>query len=123
MKRKTKRVAKKTTLHETRFPGEDAKYRAARDKLLNAEIALRAHVEEVAAMRRGLPLGGAIPEDYVFEEGRGRIRLSELFAAGKDTLIIYNYMYGPGMAAPCPMCTSILDSLDGAAAHLTQRAN
>jgi len=123
MKRKTKRATRTTALHKTRFPGEDAKYRSARDKLLKAEIALRAQVEDVAAMRRALPLGGAVPEDYVFDEGRRRVRLSELFADGKDTLVIYNYMYGPAMAAPCPMCTSILDSLDGAAPHVTQRVN
>jgi predicted dithiol-disulfide oxidoreductase (DUF899 family) len=31
-------------------------------------------------------------------------------------------MYGPDMKWPCPSCSTILDSLDGAAVHVTQRA-
>ena len=67
--------------------------------------------------------------------------LSELFEAGKDTLVIYSFMFPrssgdtrPGPATgetarlplaetPCASCTSILDSLDGAAPHLAQRLN
>jgi predicted dithiol-disulfide oxidoreductase (DUF899 family) len=107
-----------------RFPGESRAYRAARDKLLAAEVKLRRNVEQVAALRRKLPKGGKVPEDYPFDtEGGGKVRLSQLFAPGKDTLILYSYMYGPDMKKPCPMCTSFLDSLDGAAPHLTQRVN
>jgi predicted dithiol-disulfide oxidoreductase (DUF899 family) len=69
------------------------------------------------------------------------VTFSELFAPGKDTLVIYSFMFprwsgdkrpGPtrGETArlplaetPCPSCTSILDSLDGAAPHLAQRLN
>jgi predicted dithiol-disulfide oxidoreductase (DUF899 family) len=115
-------------LHKIRFPGESAKYRRARNELLKDEMALRKKIEAVAAKRRKLPLGGPIPEDYAFEEaGAGgsvtRVRLSELFAPGKDTLIVYSYMFGPKMAAPCVSCTSILDGLDGESAHVTQRVN
>ncbi len=46
------------------FPNETTNYREARDELLKAEIALRAEVERVAAMRRGLPLGALAKEDY-----------------------------------------------------------
>ena len=31
-------------------------------------------------------------------------------------------MYGPEMSRPCPMCTSLLDGLDGAAPDILQRA-
>jgi predicted dithiol-disulfide oxidoreductase (DUF899 family) len=69
------------------------------------------------------------------------VRFSELFEPGKDTLVVYNFMFPrysgdtrPGPATgetaslplaetPCPSCTSILDSLDGAARHLAQRLN
>jgi predicted dithiol-disulfide oxidoreductase (DUF899 family) len=105
------------------FPGESGEYRAARDRLLDAEIELRRSIERVAAMRRELPPGGAVPEDYLFEEAGGEVRLSELFAPGKDTLAVYNFMYGPEVERPCPSCTSILDSLDGSAVHVTQRIN
>ncbi len=106
-----------------RFPGESARYRAARDTLLKREIALRRQIEAVAAERRKLPLGGALREDYVFDSAQGPVRLSSLFAEGKDTLLIYNFMFGPQMAAACPACTSILDGLDGAALHAAQRVN
>ncbi len=110
------------------FPKETAAYRKARDRLLKAEVALRRQVEEVAKLRRKLPLGGEVQEDFVFEEpaevvGMRKVKLSQLFAPGKDTLILYSYMYGPAMGQPCPMCTSILDSLDGAAQHVGQRVN
>ena len=112
------------TLHTIRFPNETNAYRGARDKLLEAEMALRAQVEAVAALRRQLPLGGEVPEDYQFDEvGGGAVRLSQLFADGKDTLMLYSFMYGPEMKAPCVMCTSMLDALDGETPHVVERVN
>jgi predicted dithiol-disulfide oxidoreductase (DUF899 family) len=126
------------------FPGESPEYRLARNRLLGAETELRRMIERVAAQRRALPPGGVVPDDYAFEETGGRggaVRLSELFAPGKDTLVIYSFMFPrwsgdtrPGPAGgetarlplaetPCPSCTSILDSLDGAAPHLASRLN
>jgi hypothetical protein len=83
-------------LHTVRFPGESDEYRRARDELLQAEIDLRRRTEAVAAKRRALPLGGAVPEDYRFEEvaeGGGEVRFSELLRAGKDTLVVYSFMF------------------------------
>jgi len=120
------------SFHSNRFPNESTDYRDARNKLLEAEIALRKNIEEVAALRRKLPPGGELPEDYVFEEGAvdpndaktaRKIRLSELFSPGKDTLAIYSYMFGPQMKEPCVSCTSILDGLNGSAPHIRQRMN
>ena len=127
---------------DTRFPGESAEYRRERNRLLEAEVELRRAIEQVAAQRRALPRGGPVPEDYSFEEvGRdGEVRFSELFEPGKETLVIYSFMFprysgdtrpGPGgetgklplAETPCASCTSILDSLDGAAPHLRQRIN
>lgn len=107
----------------TRFPGENAKYRTAREKLLRREMKLRHQIEAVAAERRKLPLGGVVAEDYVFDSADGPVRLSALFAEGKDTLLVYSYMFGPQMAAPCVSCTSILDSLEGEAPHVMQRVS
>src|SRR4051812_41666059 len=91
------------------FPGESAGYRAARKLLLEKEIELRRATEDVAAARRALPPGGAVSEDYVFRgEGAGGaasdVRLSELFAAGKDSLVIYSFMFprDPGDDRPGP---------------------
>ena len=102
-------------------------------------------MEAVAAARRQLPPGGVVPQDYVFQ-GAGPdgeptdVRLSELFAPGKDSLLIYNFMFPrdpsddrpvpegptarlPLVEAPCPSCTGLLDQLDGAAEHVTQLVN
>ena len=103
-------------------------------------------MEEVAASRRSLPPGGAVPEDYVFQGDRGDgapadVKLSELFAPGKDSLVIYRFMFPrdprdssprapSGQTAlldlaesPCPSCTALLDELDGAAEHAAQHIN
>lgn len=102
--------------HDRAYPGETEEYRKARDELLQAEIELRDKIEAVASQRRNLPLGGKIPEDYIFEEVHidsdeaTEVRLSELFDEGKDSLIVYGYMYGHDWAEPCPSCTSIADS-------------
>jgi predicted dithiol-disulfide oxidoreductase (DUF899 family) len=126
------------------FPNESAEYRAARDRLLEQEIELRRRMEAVAAARRALPHGGRIPEDYVFQgadRAPGAVRMSELFAPGKDSLVIYSFMFprDPGddrpgpetgttarlplAAAPCPSCTALLDQLDGAVEHASQHLN
>ena len=109
--------------NSTRFPGESEAYRSARNQLLEEETALRRNLESVAARRRTLPVGGEVPQDYVFDEEQGQVRMSQLFSPGKDTLVIYSYMFGPQMAKPCPSCTSILDGLDGEAPHIMQRVN
>jgi predicted dithiol-disulfide oxidoreductase (DUF899 family) len=128
------------------FPGESAQYRGARDRLLEREIELRRAMEAVAAARRELPPGGPVPEDYVFQ-GAGAdgnstdVKVSELFAPGKDSLAVYSFMFprdpsderpGPksGQTAlmplaegPCPSCTALLDQLDGAVEHASQHIN
>jgi predicted dithiol-disulfide oxidoreductase (DUF899 family) len=128
------------------FPGESADYRTARDRLLEREIGLRRAMEALAAARRELPPGGVVPDDYVFQgtvaDGTtGDVRLSDLFAPGHDSLVIYSFMFPrdpgderPGPAAgqtallplaegPCPSCVALLDQLDGAAEHAGQHIN
>jgi predicted dithiol-disulfide oxidoreductase (DUF899 family) len=107
------------------YPNESGEYRAARNELLDAEIALRRQIEEVAAMRRALPPGGEVPEDYVFERiGANhrpeKVRLSELFG-DKPSILLYSFMYGPDRDRPCPGCTHMLDAIDGSAPHAEQR--
>src|SRR5262249_47455008 len=99
-------------LHDVRFPGESAEYRAARDRLLEAELALRRPIEAVGAERRALPPGGLVPQDYVFDGEGGPAKLSELFG-DKNVLLLYGFMLGPDMERACPSCTSIIDALDG----------
>ena len=111
------------TLHHLTMPGESAEYRAARNLLLDEELALRRQLERVAAQRRALPPGGVVTEDYAFDGIGGTVRLSELFAPGKDTLAVYSFMYGPERELPCTGCTHILDGLNGSAQHINQRMN
>ena len=110
-----------------RLPGEDPAYRTARNELLEAERDLRRRIERVAELRRALPPGGPLKEDYAFLEASprretGPTRFSALFEAGKDSLVIYGFMYAEG-GSPCPMCSAFLDSLDGAAPHIGQVVN
>ncbi|MGN6170609.1 MAG: DUF899 family protein [Solirubrobacteraceae bacterium] len=125
------------------FPGESREYRAARDQLLGQEIELRRTMEALAAARRALPPGGGLTRDYVFQ-GAGAdgapidVRMSELFAPGTNSLVIYNFMFprdpdddspGPDCGetarlplaeGSCPSCTALLDQFDGAAEHASQ---
>lgn len=108
------------------FPNESPEYRQARNALLEAEIDLRRRTEQVAALRRALPPGGTLPEDYVFErigahQRPEKVAMSDLFG-DHETLILYSYMFGPERDVPCPGCTHLLDGLDGAARHVPQRA-
>jgi predicted dithiol-disulfide oxidoreductase (DUF899 family) len=102
------------------FPNESPEYREARNALLAEELELRRHIERVAAMRRALPLGGAIPEDYAFEGLNGLVHLSQLFG-DKDTLVIYSMMLGPQRERACPMCTAMLTSWEGTTRNLRER--
>lgn len=116
-----------TNRHDKRLPNESAEYRAARDELLAEEQALRAQTERVAALRRELPPGGAIKEDYEFEEidlkngSTHPVTFSELFGDKAD-LLVYSYMYGPEWEHPCPSCTSFIDCIDAVSRHVRQQA-
>jgi predicted dithiol-disulfide oxidoreductase (DUF899 family) len=108
-----------------RFPGESAEYRAARDRLLEREAELRYAMEAVAVARRELPPGGLVPEDYRFEGlapngSPTPVRMSELFEPGKDTLLVYSFMFGPDREEACPMCTAFLGLLDPAAKQIVE---
>jgi predicted dithiol-disulfide oxidoreductase (DUF899 family) len=106
--------------NKAHIPNESPDYRQARNVLLAEEIELRRHIERVAALRRALPPGGAIPEDYAFEGLSGTVRLSQLFG-DKDTLVIYSMMFGPQRERACPMCTAMLTSWEGTARNLRER--
>jgi predicted dithiol-disulfide oxidoreductase (DUF899 family) len=113
---------------------------------LEQEIELRRAMEAVAAARRELPPGGVLPEDYVFQGAAADgsptdVRLSELFAPGMDSLVIYSFMFPrapdddrpgptsgetallPREEGPCPSCVALLDQLDGAVGHASQHIN
>ncbi len=106
--------------NKAHLPNESPAYRHARNALLAEEIELRRHIERVAALRRTLPSGGVVPEDYAFDGPTGPTRLSQLFG-DKDTLVVYSMMFGPQRERACPMCTAMLTSWNGAARNLRER--
>jgi predicted dithiol-disulfide oxidoreductase (DUF899 family) len=114
--------------------GDVEEYRKLLDQLLEAEIALKGQRESVAALRRQLPMGPAVGTDYVFQEGPADIqdespshfkdvRLSELFAPGKDRLIVDHMMWAANAKSACPMCTMWADGYNAIAPHVSQKAN
>ena len=101
--------------------GAGAAYRSAREELRQAEIALKEQREKVAEMRRGLASETPVPEDYVFTDADGaEVRLSELFADGNDTLIVYHFMWAAADQNPCPMCTMWHDGYNAIQPHLSR---
>ena len=122
-----KRLAKKTPKAESRS------YQAQRKALLAAEIDLMDRIEQVAGLRRKLPLGRKV-KDYAFREGPPDLslnaasnffttRLSELFAEKKDSLIVDHLMFGPEDERPCKMCTMWADGYDAIAPHVSAKTN
>ena len=113
-------------MSDHRYPNESPEYRTARDKLLEEEKALVEKVKLVAEKRRQLPPGGKLKEDYTFQwaiDGKvgQEVKFSELFG-DKQTLLLYNFMYGPSWDNPCPSCTSLMDGFDRTAYQVTQNA-
>lgn len=117
---------------QTNLKNEPADYLAKREELRIAEIELMRMREHVAEMRRNLP-PGAIMQDYVFEEGPldlnagdapvHEVHLRELFTGLDRSLLMYHLMFGKKNKNPCPMCTALVDSLNGVACHIAQRAD
>ena len=105
-------------MSELRYPNESKAYRDAREALLKEERELIDKVKAVAAKRRQLPDGGQLKEDYVFQwaiddKVGQRVKFSELFD-GKNSLLLYSFMFGPSWDKPCPSCTSLMDGFDRA---------
>ena len=117
-----------------KIKGESEAYRKLRDQLLEAELALKDQTERVAVLRRQLPEGPLVETDYVFREGPADlgdessapfrdVRLSELFAPGKDSLIVDHMMWASGDKLPCRMCNMWADGYSGIAQHLSDKVN
>jgi predicted dithiol-disulfide oxidoreductase (DUF899 family) len=103
-----------------RYPNESGAYRRARIALLAEEIELRRHIERVAEMRRALPPGGEVRQDYRFDSESGPVSFKRLFG-DKKTLAIYSYMFGPRRKEPCPMCTSVMGAWENKVPDIEQR--
>ena len=116
----------------TRLPNESVEYLAKREELRLAEIESMKLRERVAELRRQLPQG-AIVQDYSFIEGPAdldagdaptkTVRLSDLFTGPDRSVVIYQFMYGKRQTKPCPMCSLVIDSLNGVAHHMAQNVD
>jgi predicted dithiol-disulfide oxidoreductase (DUF899 family) len=121
-----------TVIRRTRLQNESPEYLAHRERLRLAEIELRMQRKRVAELRRQLPQGARV-EDYTFIEGPAdldagdmptrTVRLSELSTAPNRSVVLYQFMYGKRQTTPCPMCTLIIDSLNGVAHHLAENVD
>src|SRR6185295_5752419 len=120
------------TFRQTNLENESADYLAKREELRLAEIESVQARERVAELRRQLP-EGPIVRDYEFQEGPPNlddedspvrtVRLSELFKGPNRSVVVYHFMFGKKQARPCPMCTLMIDALNGVAHHLAQNVD
>ncbi len=112
---------------------ESTDYQRQREELLAAELALKDQVEQVAALRRQLPLGERMQE-YIFREGPPDlswndpmdftdVRFSDLFTNGHDTLIVDHLMFAAQDDEPCVMCSMWADGYNAVTPHILQRAS
>ena len=89
---------------------------AAHSAHLLAEREVTHQRDALSAKRRQLPWR-RVEQDYVFQDARGPVRLSELFA-GRSQLIIKHFMFGPDWNEGCVGCSFEADHIQGALAHL-----
>ena len=92
---------------------------AAREELLKREKEHTRLGDEIAQLRRELPLV-RVEKDYRFDTDEGQKTLAELFD-GRSQLLVYHFMFGPSYEAGCPVNSSIADSIDGTLPHLHAR--
>jgi len=83
--------------------------------------ALNAKREEITALQNEMRAlqAGVEPQDvhdYVLAGWNGPVRLSELFGAKRDLILIHN------MGTGCPACTMWADGFNGVYEHLAARA-
>ena len=96
-----------------------SEWTAQRKALLAKEKELTRARDRLSAERRALPWV-KVEKPYVFDTPAGKKTLAELFD-GKNQLIVYHFMLGPGWEEGCPSCSYLADHFDGAIVHLAHR--
>ena len=96
-----------------------ADWLAARKDLLAKEKEFTRARDAISAARRDMPWE-SVEAAYVFDGPAGTRTLSDLFD-GRDQLMVYHFMKGPGWEAGCPSCSYLADHFDPAVIHLAQR--
>lgn len=92
---------------------------AARKRLLVKEKKFSKLRDQLSRQRRDLPWE-KVEKEYVFHGPHGKETLADLFA-GKQQLIVYHFMFGPGWKEGCPHCSFWADHYDSVGLHLGQR--
>jgi len=95
------------------------KWIAARKALLANEKKFSKLRDQLNRQRRELPWE-KIEKKYVFEAVGGKETLADLFD-GKDQLLVYHFMFGPGWKEGCPHCSFWADHFDSVNFHIGQR--
>jgi predicted dithiol-disulfide oxidoreductase (DUF899 family) len=96
-----------------------AEWLAARKEFLQKEKEFMRLRDELSHQRRELPWE-KVEKQYVFDGPKGKESLADLFA-GRNQLVVYHFMFGPGWKEGCPSCSFLADGFDGAAVHLAHR--
>jgi len=87
----------------------------ASQELLVKEKEFTRRKDQLSQERRDLPWV-KVEKNYVFEGPEGNRTLSELFE-GRNQLIVYHFMFGPGWDEGCSGCSFVSDHVDSARQH------
>lgn len=92
---------------------------AARKELLAKEKEATRLRDELSRERRQLPWV-KVEKTYWFDTTEGPMALGDLFD-GRNQLVIYHFMLGPGWMEGCKSCSFLADHLDPSIVHLKDR--
>jgi len=111
----------KTETKQTNHPEivSEAEWLVARKDLLAREKEFTRQRDALSAARRQLPMV-KIDKNYAFDGPDGKETLADLFD-GRNQLIVYHFMFGPGWEEGCKSCSYLADHFDGANWHLPHR--
>lgn len=96
-----------------------AEWLAARREFLKKEKEFSRLRDELSRQRREMPWE-KVEKSYKFEGPDGTEALGDLFD-GRNQLLVYHFMFGPGWKEGCPSCSFLADGFDSAALHMAQR--
>ena len=104
---------------------ESDAYKASREALTEAELALRDQRERVAELRRALPADTVVADETFVEwrdGARHEVALSSLFDDPDLPLVMLHFMYGADESV-CPMCAMWADGYNAVMRHLKEKCN
>ena len=103
-----------------RFPNESAEYRRAARRCWPRRSSCAATSSASPSSAARCRRAARSRRTMRSRASSGTASFADLFG-DKDTLVVYNYMYGPQRERPCPMCTSLLSAWDGEVPDIQQR--